>query len=126
MSTQLEEFGALVRQRRKEKGFSQEQLAVEVGITRTYLSQIEQGSATNLSLRLSKKLRETLNLITIQEQKTQASQEHPSLRAFAEAENLTNAEVLMLSHLSYRGKRPETIDQWRFLYSLIKTTIENY
>ena len=128
MITQLQEFGALIRKHRREKDMSQEELAENAGISRTYLSQIEQGRAANLSLRLSTRLRELLGLLSVREQmaKAEAVRVHPSLQAYAEAENLTDAEQRMLMHVSYRGKRPETIDQWRFLYNLIKTTIDNF
>jgi transcriptional regulator with XRE-family HTH domain len=37
------EFGQAVRKRRREKGFSQEELADRCGLHRTYISEIERG-----------------------------------------------------------------------------------
>lgn len=41
----LEQFGALIRQRRLEAGRSQEDLAAAIGITQPSLSQYERGTA---------------------------------------------------------------------------------
>ena len=42
-------LGNKIRERRKEKGLSQSDLAGMVGISRTYLSMIENGKAKNIS-----------------------------------------------------------------------------
>ena len=43
MSDPLKAFGAAVRRRRRELGWSQEELAVQSGLDRTYVSGIERG-----------------------------------------------------------------------------------
>jgi len=58
----LERFGENVRTERKNQGYSQADLADKVGISRTYLSQIEQGRAQNLSLRLAQRLSTVLGI----------------------------------------------------------------
>jgi transcriptional regulator with XRE-family HTH domain len=47
-----ETFGREIRNRRKEMGLTQVELAGRAGISRNYLSQLERGKATNLSLRI--------------------------------------------------------------------------
>jgi len=46
---------------RKEKGFTQEKLALEANIDRTYISDIEKGNR-NISLEILDKLSKTLNI----------------------------------------------------------------
>lgn len=125
MQDTLRDFGAQVRVRREEEGWTQEKLADMVGISRTYLSQIEQGRATNLSLRLAQQLCEKLDMAS------PASLEppvriDPALRALAEEERLSDKQVRMLASVEMRGKRPTTKEQWRLLYNLIKTTLDSY
>ncbi|HBQ12962.1 MAG TPA: transcriptional regulator [Myxococcales bacterium] len=38
-----EDFGALVRERRRERGLSQQQLAAKVGVSRQWIVQVESG-----------------------------------------------------------------------------------
>ena len=59
--TPFEKFGAAVRNRREELGFSQEVLAEHAGMHRTYIGGIERGER-NVSLRNILKLCEALNI----------------------------------------------------------------
>lgn len=54
-------FGKKISELRKEKGFSQEKLALEANIDRTYISDIEKGNR-NISLEILDKLSKTLNI----------------------------------------------------------------
>lgn len=54
-------FGKKISEIRKEKGFSQEKLALEANIDRTYISDIEKGNR-NISLEILDKLSKTLNI----------------------------------------------------------------
>jgi transcriptional regulator with XRE-family HTH domain len=56
-----ERFGDAVRARREELGLTQEELAAEVGIHRTYLSDVERGSR-NLCLINIERLADALDL----------------------------------------------------------------
>lgn len=56
-----ERFGDAVRARREELGLTQEELAAEVGIHRTYLSDVERG-ARNLCLLNIERFSEALDL----------------------------------------------------------------
>ena len=61
----LEQFGSRVRDLRKQRGWSQEALAAECGLDRTYVSGIERGKR-NVSLQNILLLAETLD-VTIAE-----------------------------------------------------------
>ncbi len=56
-------FGDKLRELRKEKGLSQEDLALKSGLHRTYISDIERGSR-NLSLKNIEKIAKALGLAT--------------------------------------------------------------
>jgi XRE family transcriptional regulator, master regulator for biofilm formation len=47
------------------------------------------------------------------------------LRAFAITEQLPDEEIKMLARIEYRGKRPLTADDWRFLYEAIKRSVRS-
>lgn len=55
------QFGERVRQLRKQKKFSQEELAQETGLHRTYISDIERGNR-NVSLENIKKIADALDV----------------------------------------------------------------
>lgn len=54
-------FGKKISELRKGKGYSQEKLALEANIDRTYISDIEKGNR-NISLEILDKLSKTLNI----------------------------------------------------------------
>lgn len=114
----MNDFGSQVRKYRTEKGLSQEELAEQVGISRNYLSQIERGVSTNLSLEVAKKLSETLGLLL---EEPQIHQIPDSLRQLAEEDDLGPSEIRILAGIEYRGQRPETVEEWRLLHLAIKT-----
>lgn len=59
--TLAERFGAMVRQLREERGFSQEGFALRVGLHRTYMGDIERGEK-NVTLVTADKLAKGLGL----------------------------------------------------------------
>lgn len=122
----LERFGENVRAERKKQGYNQEDLAEKVEISRTYLSQIEQGRAQNLSLRLAQRLSTVLGIKSPykDEEKSQEEDIPQSLREFAEEDGLPPEDVQMLAGIEYRGERPQDPQQWRILYNVIKTASE--
>lgn len=126
----LERFGQNVRSERKKQGYSQEDLAEEIEISRTYLSQIEQGRAQNLSLRLAQRLSTVLGIKSPyqedNEDKEIDEKDTPqSLRKFAEQDGLPPEDIRMLARIEYRGKKPQDPQEWRILYNVIKTASES-
>lgn len=124
----LEDFGKHVRRERKNQGYNQEELAREVGISRTYLSQIEQGKAQNLSLRLAHRLSRKLGIESPyrpEEDPLGEDNDIPkSLREFAEEDNIPHGDMEMLADIEYRGEQPQRVDQWRIVYNVIKNATE--
>jgi transcriptional regulator with XRE-family HTH domain len=119
----MDNFGKLVRDRRKQEKLNQEELSQNVGISRNYLSQIERGEATNLSWQVRKALAAALGLDPGAQG---ADGDEPGLpeglEAFAQRVKLPPDDVKMLAGLRYRGKQPTTPDKWELLYNVIKMT----
>lgn len=113
----MNDFGSQVRQQRVAKELSQEELAERVGISRNYLSQIERGVSTNLSLEVARKLSEELGLLL---EEPQLQNIPDSLRQLAEEEGLGPRDVQTLAGIEYRGRRPQTVEEWRLLHLAIK------
>lgn len=113
----MNDFGSQVRQRRIAKELSQEELAERVGISRNYLSQIERGVSTNLSLEVARKLSEELGILL---EEPQIRNIPDSLRQLAEEDNLGPREVQTLAGIEYRGRRPQTVEEWRLLHLAIQ------
>ena len=130
LAMSLDRFGENVRTERKKQGYSQEDLAAKVDISRTYLSQIEQGRAQNLSLRLAQRLSTVLGIKSPYQEDDEDEEKDEediprSLREFAEDDGLPPEDVRMLAGIEYRGERPQDPQQWRILYNVIKTASES-
>ena len=123
MTVVLPEFGARVRERRLEENMTQGDLALRVGISRTYLGQIEQGIALNLTFRLAQQLSAELE-IDVPKPESVPVEIPPSLQAYAVRARVPRQVVEMLAAIQYRGERPETEDQWRILHQVIRATVE--
>ena len=123
---ELTSFGQKVRDRRAEEGWSQEELARKAGISRNYLSQIERGVATNLSWQVVERLVTVLGLRSWEAFEEQWSQRNlpPGLTEFARETNLPADDVEMLAQIRYRGKRPNTPEEWQLLYKAIRIAME--
>jgi transcriptional regulator with XRE-family HTH domain len=120
----MDDFGDQVRDRRRQEGLSQQELADKIGISRNYLSQIERGQATNLSWQVRETLESTLGLHQPLEASPSPGLElPPSLIEFAQASNLPPDDLQMLARLKYRGQQPTTPEKWELLYNVIKMTM---
>ncbi|MCS3830864.1 transcriptional regulator with XRE-family HTH domain [Salinibacter ruber] len=116
----MSDFGDQVRKRRKADGLSQEKLAEQAGISRTYLSEIERGEAENISFRVVENLKEVLGI------GDDAPEDLPEgLEEFAEEEDLPPRDVEALASVELRGERPEDKQEWKVLYNLIRSYLDN-
>jgi transcriptional regulator with XRE-family HTH domain len=106
-------LGDRVRQLREEKGWSLTELADRAGISRSYLSQIEQGDSIPTQVKIIQ-LANALDALPSQLMGEQPDQTNipSSLREFAEEADLGSAEIQMLANIEYRGKRPSTPAEW--------------
>lgn len=118
-------FGERVKQERGRLGWSQAKLAESVGISRNYLSQIERGEASNLSWNVKNGLAQELGILLEEmgEKTPIVANLPPGLNEFAQQASLPPDDIAMLARLQYRGQRPQTAEQWKILYKVIKSVI---
>jgi transcriptional regulator with XRE-family HTH domain len=121
-----EQLGDRVRRYREDKGLTLTQLADLAGVSKGYLSSLENDPddkrpsaqtlyalANALGVAMSDLLGEKLII-------EPDSDVPKSLRDFADAENLPEADVQMLATIRFRGDRPQTAGRWRHIYEAIK------
>lgn len=121
------ELGRQVLTRRKELGLTQGELAEQAGISRNYVSLIERGEARNVSVNVLNELAATLGT-TPAELSGQSGWADtlipPALREFALKEELNFGVVDRLARLPMRGKEPQTAEEWKQLYDLVRSYLD--
>jgi XRE family transcriptional regulator of biofilm formation len=120
--------GERLRQRRTEKNLSLAELARRAELSKGYLHAIESGDTQNPSaeilFRIANELGTTIADLLGEEEVERPMLDIPdSLREFALQEQLTQADIEMLAGIQYRGKRPETVGDWSFIFESIKRTL---
>lgn len=128
--TWLEKFGQQVRQRRKEAGLSQVKFAGKLDISRTYLSMIERGQAGGLTLDMIDKVSLRLGFGRVSEalgnyrvSNTESRISEPLPTGLAELKrklNLPEGDIDLLLTLRFRGRKPQTMEQWEMAYNIIE------
>jgi len=120
------ELGRQVLAKRKEKGWSQEQLGQLADISRNYVSQIERGEAESISIKVINKLAMALSVSPAELGESSAPSSvmiPPSLRDLGVQDNLPYEVIDKLVNIPRRGKEPKTIAEWRALYEAISSFI---
>lgn len=122
-------IGRRIREFRAEKGITAAQLAKEADVSRSYLSELENGAGNHqrpsarvlyaLGKALGVSMSELLGRPLILEPTRRPS---ASLRAFAELDGLSPSDVEMLASIQFRGDAPQTPDRWRFIYQAIRNS----
>jgi transcriptional regulator with XRE-family HTH domain len=125
-SRRKEQLGDRVRRYREQKGLTLTELATSAGVSKGYLSSIENDPddkrpsaqtlyavANALGVAMSDLLGEKL----IVEQSYDVPE---SLREFADEAKLPSADIEMLASIQFRGERPKTPGRWRHIYDAIR------
>jgi len=118
-----QEIGACILEERRKQGLSQSELAERAGVSRNYVSLIERGEATNVSVGVIDKLATVLKVtpaVLLGQGQPRTTVIPQSLREFALEEDLDYVVVDKLATLPRRGKEPETAEEWRKLYEAIQ------
>jgi transcriptional regulator with XRE-family HTH domain len=130
MALDLERLGRNIRTQRTGRGWSLGELAEKSGISKAYLSDLENGKGgrPNIQylLQVASALETTIeNLVG----ETRSDDERNSeslgllpagLKEFADRAKLTGDEVKMLAQLHFRGNRPRDPESWSAVYQVLK------
>lgn len=104
------------------------ELAKESNVSKGYLSEIETGEGeTRVSGRklygIANALGVTMSDLLGQKLIVEQDDVIPdSLRDFAKAHGLPQADVRMLAGIQFRGDRPQTEERWAHIYSAIRSS----
>lgn len=122
-------IGRRIKRFREEKGISPAELAARAGISRSYLSELENGKgehkrpSAEMMYKVGKALgismSELLGKPLITEPRTKPS---PSLLRFARDNKIAQSDVEMLASIQFRGDAPQTPERWAFIYNAIKAS----
>lgn len=130
----LDQIGARIRAARQVKGLGVGQLAEMVGISKGYISQLENGNeGVNPTLDVLKRIADALD-VTIADlvgaPKAQGKLPLPSrlpkglqelvAELRARGEPLDDSTVLWLANANYRGRRPTTKEDFRLLLYVLR------
>ena len=123
-------IGRRIKRFRNEKGMSGAELAARAGISRSYLSELENGKgehkrpSANVMYAVGKALGISMSELLGRPLITQPSAHRPaSLLKFAEQHQIPEADVDMLASIRFRGDAPQTPERWSFIYNAIKTSV---
>jgi transcriptional regulator with XRE-family HTH domain len=121
-------LGERIRQRRTEKNLSLAELARRADLSKGYLHAIESGDtqkpSAEILFRIANELSTTIGDLLGEESVEPEMVEIPdTLYKLALEDNLTEADIKMLAGIQYRGKRPETVADWRYIFESIKRTL---
>ena len=121
---------------RMQKQLSQPDLADKAKLSKGYVYMLESGEMTNPSLEKLLQISEALDCTIadlVGEPKTaaksDASLEIPEgLQEFAKkrkrgGDAIKEEDLRSLARVQYRGKRPETVEDWAYVYEFIKRTL---
>jgi transcriptional regulator with XRE-family HTH domain len=113
-----------VRRLRTDKGLSLTQLAEQAGVSKSYLSAVENGTGTRPGAAVLHQLATALGVTLgdVLGRAVQAHPEHdipPSLQEFAKRSRLPEADIQMLAGIKFRGEAPRPADRWQFIYNAI-------
>lgn len=121
------ELGRQVLRRRKESGLTQGELAQRAGISRNYVSLIERGEASNVSVNVLHDLATALETSPAELSGLSGWTDTlipPALREFALQYSLRFDVVDRLARLPMRGKEPQSKDEWEKLYESVRPFLD--
>ena len=124
-----------IRRLRLQKQWTQPQLADKADISKGYVYMLESGEMTNPSLDMLMKIANAFK-VTVADLIDQGrvvakegSTEIPeSLVEFAKRRKkarqpLSEDDLMSLARTQFRGKRPESVEDWAYVYAFLKRTL---
>jgi len=121
---------------RQQKQLTQPALADKSGVSKGYVYMLESGEMTNPTLDILHKIADALDC-TIADLtgepkvalKSISTEIPDSLMRFARqrrkvGEPLSDDDLMNLAQTQFRGKRPETVEDWAYVYEFLKRTFD--
>lgn len=124
-------LGQKLRKRREERELSLSKLAGLAGVSKGYLWSLENGRTNarpsgRTLYAIARELGTTMTDLLGQQMLTDLPHEVPdSLREFADEEDLSEADVQMLTGVNFRGQQPADVEGWRFIWRAIRAGVAN-
>jgi len=126
-------IGERLKELRKNQGITLTQLALKSKVSKAYLSQLENERFSNPSTEIITKLCYALGvsvgvILGLENNPTITSSKVNvplNLITLAEEEKLNEEELSMLSGISYKGKQPKSIEDWRAVLQVIQKSTES-
>lgn len=121
--------GAQIRRQREKSGRSLSQLADDAEISKGYLWKLEQEKAdvrpsADTLYKIARALGTSMSSLIGKSVLVEEPSDLPqSLVEFADSEELGERDRAMLAQINFRGKQPEQIEDWAFIWSAIKRSI---
>ncbi len=117
-----------IRKRRQEEGLSVAELARLASVSKAYVSQLENNingvrPSAEVLFRIASALGTSVSALLEKQDDNQLADIPEELQKFALSEQLPEEEIKLLARIEYRGRRPKTLDDWRFLYEAIKRSV---
>ena len=114
---------------RAEKGLSLTELATNAGVSKSYLSTVENGTGSRPGAAVLHKLAQALgvtlaDVLGREVQATKTGDIPPSLRQFAREHDLPEADIEMLAGIKFRGETPRDASSWSFIYRAIVMSVQ--
>jgi transcriptional regulator with XRE-family HTH domain len=120
-----------LRKHRLDQGLSIAELARRSKVSKSYLSQLENNinglrpsadALYKIAFALGTTVSELLEK-QVGKDDDELTEIPEGLRIFAMTEQLSEQEIKMLARIEYRGQRPRTLDDWKYLYESIKRSV---
>lgn len=128
----LKKLGATIRFLRQGKGWALADLALKSGVSKAYISDLENGVAgkpniqyvfnvaSALDVTLDNLLRDATGKEHRSRKKRSAEDLPPGLGELQRELELSDDETEMLAQVNFRGNRPKDKDGWRFVLQAIR------
>jgi transcriptional regulator with XRE-family HTH domain len=111
-------LAARVRSARTERGWSLAEVARRTGLSRAYVSALENGHSKRPGAETIRRLEEALGPL-VDGGLVQTISLPPGLQSLAKSRALSAGEVQLLARLRVRGDQPQTEARWRFIYDAL-------
>jgi transcriptional regulator with XRE-family HTH domain len=133
-STSPSTLGERLREKRLKKGLSISRLADAVEVSKGYIHDLEADKIARPSAevlyRIALTLGTTIGFLLgkpknplIDEENQDIPNIPASLEQFAKEDRIPEEDKRRLACIKYRGRQPESVDDWRYLYETIKRVV---